>query len=65
MADRVPIITIELPNGGVLPSDKEVLDIWQDMLSWIKKNAVQRPAPVPTKSALIQTSVKNNEVWPN
>lgn len=58
MADRVPIITIELPNGGVLPGDEEVLQIWQDMNIWIKKNVSQKPKKVPTKSALVPTSLK-------
>jgi protein MpaA len=43
----VPVITIELPNAGTMPSDAETKRIWNDMLRWIgntvaKKGAVKR-----------------------
>ncbi len=46
---HVPVITIELPNAKTMPPDVEVQRIWQDMLSWIKRNVSTRanaPAPV-------------------
>lgn len=41
---HVPVITIELPNARAMPPDAEVQRIWQDMLSWIKRNAPQQAA---------------------
>lgn len=37
---NVPVITIELPNAGRMPSDTEMRDIWRDMLAWLSKNIV-------------------------
>ncbi|HVK54797.1 MAG TPA: M14 family zinc carboxypeptidase [Burkholderiales bacterium] len=50
---NVPVITIELPHAMVLPSDPEVLRIWQDMLSWIRRNVPKQPsAPPPVPDAI-------------
>lgn len=38
MHKNVPVITIELPNARTMPPDAEVERIWQDMLSWIRRN---------------------------
>jgi protein MpaA len=35
---NVPVITIELPNATVMPSEAEVRRIWLDMLKWIQRN---------------------------
>jgi len=35
---QIPVITIELPNGTVMPSRREQLAMWKDMLKWMKKN---------------------------
>jgi len=35
---QIPVITIELPNGSAMPSRREQLAMWQDMLKWIKNN---------------------------
>ncbi|HCN87797.1 MAG TPA: murein peptide amidase A, partial [Oxalobacteraceae bacterium] len=39
---NVPVITIELPNARAMPSDAEVHRIWQDMLTWIRRNVPQQ-----------------------
>jgi murein peptide amidase A len=44
---NVPVITIELPNAGAMPSDAEVRRIWQDMLKWIAQNVPAEDAPPP------------------
>lgn len=41
---HVPVITIELPNAQKMPADADVKRIWQDMLSWIRRNVPQRAA---------------------
>jgi hypothetical protein len=49
---NVPVITIELPNASAMPSDTEVLRIWQDMLTWIRGNVAQQAAlPAKVKRA--------------
>ncbi|MDB5761191.1 MAG: murein peptide amidase [Herminiimonas sp.] len=35
---NIPVITIELPNALAMPPDAEVQRIWQDMLTWIRRN---------------------------
>jgi protein MpaA len=35
---QIPVITIELPNGTVMPSRREQLAMWKDMLKWMKNN---------------------------
>ena len=35
---NIPVLTIELPNAVTMPSDHEVVRIWQDMQGWIRKN---------------------------
>lgn len=35
---QIPVITIELPNATVMPSQRDQLALWQDMLKWMKHN---------------------------
>lgn len=35
---NIPVLTIELPNAVKMPSEHEVVRIWQDMQGWIRKN---------------------------
>jgi protein MpaA len=39
----IPVVTIELPNATKMPSDAEVLRIWQDMQGWIRRNVPASP----------------------
>jgi protein MpaA len=39
----IPVVTIELPNATQMPSDAEVLRIWQDMQRWIRRNVPAAP----------------------
>lgn len=34
----IPVITVELPHAGIMPSDKEVSRIWMDLVRWLKGN---------------------------
>ncbi len=38
LQQNIPVVTIELPYAGIMPSDQEVLRIWVDMVRWLKKN---------------------------
>ena len=49
---EIPVITIELKHAGIMPSRREITNIWVDMVRWLKKNtprAVQQlvtPEPI-------------------
>jgi hypothetical protein len=36
---QIPVITIELPRAGIMPSAQEQREIWDDMLDWLDKQA--------------------------
>jgi len=35
---NMPVITIELPNATSMPPAKEQREIWEDMLTWLRRN---------------------------
>lgn len=35
---NIPVITVELPYAGMLPSDAETLRIWTDLVDWLRNN---------------------------
>jgi hypothetical protein len=39
---NIPVITIELPHATAMPSPQEQRQIWDDMLSWIRRHIVTR-----------------------
>lgn len=42
LQQEIPVVTIELPYAGIMPSDQEVGRIWVDMVRWLKKNIPQK-----------------------
>ena len=36
---KIPIITIELPNAGILPSEDQGKQIWVDLVQWLRSHA--------------------------
>ncbi len=34
----IPVVTIELPYAGIMPSPAEVSDIWRDLVRWLTRN---------------------------
>ncbi len=34
----IPVITIELPYAGIMPSNHQISKIWVDLIKWLKKN---------------------------
>nr|CAX84142.1 Peptidase M14, carboxypeptidase A precursor [uncultured bacterium] len=51
----LPIITIELPNAGIMPSDLEVRTIWMDLVTWIRSHIFspesgKKSPPLPGKN---------------
>ncbi len=37
---KIPVVTIELPYAGIMPTPSEVAHIWRDLVSWLRKNIV-------------------------
>ena len=35
---KIPVVTIELPYAGIMPTNKEINSIWRDMIKWLSKN---------------------------
>lgn len=38
---KIPVVTIELPYAGIMPTAKEINDIWIDMVKWLTKNITE------------------------
>ncbi|UCV10535.1 succinylglutamate desuccinylase/aspartoacylase family protein [Dechloromonas denitrificans] len=39
---NMPVITIELPNASSMPPLREQREIWEDMLTWIRRNLASK-----------------------
>lgn len=39
---NIPVVTIELPHAGIMPSKDEISAIWVDLVRYIKKNLKQQ-----------------------
>lgn len=37
-SQRIPVITLELPSAGNMPTPQQTQRIWSDMLAWLEKN---------------------------
>jgi len=46
---NIPVITLELPHSWVMPSEAETSKIWEDIVSWLKKNIKSEPELASTK----------------
>ncbi|WP_197722093.1 M14 family murein peptide amidase A [Sulfuriflexus mobilis] len=40
--NNIPVITIELPHAGIMPSKQQISHIWTDLVRWLKKNTPRR-----------------------
>lgn len=38
---QIPVITIELPYAGIMPTKDEISGIWRDMVTWLRKNITE------------------------
>ncbi|MCG8378207.1 MAG: M14 family murein peptide amidase A [Proteobacteria bacterium] len=38
---EIPVVTIELPYAGIMPTHKEINSIWRDMVRWLSKNITE------------------------
>jgi len=39
---QIPVITIELPYAGIMPTKDEISGIWRDMVKWLRKNITEK-----------------------
>lgn len=39
---NIPVITVELPYAGIMPSTAEINRIWVDLVSWLKRNVPKK-----------------------
>jgi hypothetical protein len=54
---RLPVITLELPHAGIMPTPAQSQRIWGDMLTWLQTNLPnQAPAYLrrPPQNLLIR-----------
>ena len=35
---QIPVVTIELPYAGIMPTPEEISDIWRDLVRWLVNN---------------------------
>ncbi|MGY8815480.1 MAG: M14 family murein peptide amidase A [Gammaproteobacteria bacterium] len=38
---QIPVVTIELPYAGIMPTPTEISDIWRDLVRWLVNNIQQ------------------------
>jgi hypothetical protein len=43
---NTPVVTIELPFAGIMPTPAEVSNIWRDLVRWLVKNIQETPLKV-------------------
>jgi hypothetical protein len=48
---QIPVVTIELPNGTVMPAKREQLAMWKDMLKWMNGNIHTLASKSPSKKS--------------
>lgn len=54
---KIPVVTIELPYAGIMPTKKEISDIWRDMIRWLSKNI--------TEEAYLESQKQNQDAAPS
>ena len=35
---NIPVVTVELPYAGIMPSKNEISRIWVDLIAWLRRN---------------------------
>lgn len=54
---EIPVVTIELPYAGIMPTKAEISSIWRDMVKWLTDNI--------TEEAYNESVKKNQEAAPS
>jgi protein MpaA len=34
----VPVVTLELPHAGIMPTDRQISRLWTDLVHWLVRN---------------------------
>lgn len=55
----IPVITLELPHAGIMPSSAQISHLWTDLVGWLISNV--EPKTAPQKESLIQTAGRDSE----
>ena len=55
---NIPVITLELPHSWVMPSEAETTKIWEDIVSWLRKNV---PVEQGNKTEVAQNTDESSE----
>ena len=42
LQQHIPVVTVELPYAGIMPSEHEVSRIWTDLIRWLRSNIPQQ-----------------------
>lgn len=45
---HIPVVTIELPYAGIMPSPAEISAIWKDLIRWLSRNIPSPPVAKKT-----------------
>ena len=40
---KVPVITVELPQAGIMPSKEDIRGMWEDLVAWLQQRFVLAP----------------------
>ena len=49
---KIPVVTIELPYAGIMPTEAEIKSIWVDLVRWLNRNITEE-AFIETQNLLI------------
>ncbi len=52
----LPVVTIELPSAGSMPTISEQKKIWVDLVAWLKRRLTEQPRPDWTFDAMTATA---------
>ncbi len=47
LQQSIPVITVELPYAGIMPSPREINRIWSDLIDWLKINIPKNSSVEP------------------
>lgn len=50
----IPVLTIELPHAGIMPTKKQSQHIWGDLISWLKRNTPRHDVPATLAKPSLQ-----------
>ncbi|MBF0621475.1 MAG: murein peptide amidase A [Magnetococcales bacterium] len=60
---KIPVITIELPYAGIMPTSKEISKIWVDLVRWLSKNTRANDTLVePTNKSVAQAETSTEPI---